>query len=144
MLSRGLGFLYDAAYVHVRIDRSMGTTPVASSFIPPSATHELHTVRLHRHSQRTRNRPHEAGTFTEERKRRKAPARLVYFGRPLRSGFSFDVPDLPSKIPRVSLVRNSCVLFPPAFFSCPPQRSSRYPDFFVKSTGITTLVWMGA
>lgn len=49
MFGRSLGSLYDTAYVHVRMGRSMGATPVASSFIPPSATHELHTVRLHRH-----------------------------------------------------------------------------------------------
>lgn len=41
LLDQSLDFLYDAAYVHVRMDRSMGTTPVTSSFIPPSATHEL-------------------------------------------------------------------------------------------------------
>lgn len=124
MLEQSLDFLYDAAYVHVRMDRSMGTTPVTSSFIPPTATHELHTARLHRHSRRTRSRSHEAGTFTEERKRRKAPARLVYFGRALRSGFSFDVPDLPSKISCVSFARNPCVLAPPVFF---PRAHSKDP-----------------
>lgn len=41
LLDQSLDFLYDAAYVHVRMDRSMCTTPVTSSFIPPSATHEL-------------------------------------------------------------------------------------------------------
>lgn len=84
----------------------------------------------------------EAGTFTEERKRRKASARLVYFGRPLRSGFSFDVPDLRSKISRVSLARNPCVTLSSAFLLAPIPKIPSLSDF-VKSAGITTLVRMG-
>lgn len=142
LFSQGLGFLYDAAYVHVRMGRSMGATPVASSFIPPSATRTNCTPALPAYTRR--DRPHKAGTFTEERKRRKALVRLVYFGRPLRSGFSFDVPDLTIEN-LLRFARQESLLFLSSFCVRSRVHSTKIlslPDF-VKSAGITTLVRMG-
>lgn len=64
--------------MHVRIGRSMDATALASSFILPSTINEHYS--LTSASSRTRNHSwYEKGTFAEERKRRKASTRLVYF-----------------------------------------------------------------
>lgn len=73
----------------------------------------LHSSRLRPPTNRLRlhsRRSHGAGTFTEERKRRKAPNQigLLRKATSLRI-LSFDVPDPPSRSSCVSFARNPCV-----------------------------------
>lgn len=103
----------------------------------------------------TRTQPHEDGTFTEERKRRKAlpspppPSdQIGLLPRPLRSlGFLLDVLDLRSDISRSFLARVKSPRTAVSFLnggnsSTEGTSSPRFPRLFVKSAGITTLVTM--
>lgn len=126
----GLRFLISSGtYMHVRIDRSMDATPVASSFIPPSAIHELHTPFAYADIPGAHGTAHMKLELLPKNESDVKP-RPDWF-----TSEGHFAPDSRStcriyarKSPRVSLARNPCVysFFSTAFLLA-SERSPRYP-----------------
>lgn len=139
MFGRGLSFLtYEIARICTeQIGRSMDATQPVFSFIPPLTINEHYS--LTPASSRTRNHPWYEKA--EERKRRKAPTRLVYFWGHFAPDFRWTCwiyrrksPAFRSrKIPTYSFLSIS---LPPM---CPFSTNPSFPNF-VKSARITAVV----